>query len=85
MPQISQIGTFISQIFWLIVTFGFLYIVLWKAALPRLSSILVYPASSPTAAAFITGRTDSKTFSVQNQTGGAPTSSGGSVAVNVGG
>lgn len=40
MPQISQIGTFISQVFWLIVTFGFLYIVLWKAALPRVSSIL---------------------------------------------
>ena len=41
MPQIEQAGTFLSQAFWLIVTFGFLYVVLWKAALPRLSSILV--------------------------------------------
>lgn len=40
MPQIEQIGTYFSQAFWLVVTFGFLYIVLWKAALPRVSSIL---------------------------------------------
>ena len=41
MPQIEQAATFLSQAFWLIVTFGFLYVVLWKAVLPRLSSILV--------------------------------------------
>ena len=41
MPQIEQADTFLSQVFWLIVTFGFLYVVLWKAVLPRLSSILV--------------------------------------------
>ena len=41
MPQIEQADTFLSQAFWLIVTFGFLYVVLWKAVLPRLSSILV--------------------------------------------
>lgn len=40
MPQIEQMGTYLSQAFWLIVTFGVLYIVLWKAALPRVSSIL---------------------------------------------
>jgi F-type H+-transporting ATPase subunit b len=32
--------TYLSQVFWLIVTFGFLYIVLWKSALPRVSVIL---------------------------------------------
>ncbi len=41
MPQIEQMGTYLSQTFWLIATFGFLYIVLWKAALPRVSSILM--------------------------------------------
>jgi F-type H+-transporting ATPase subunit b len=41
MPQIEQIGTYLSQTFWLIVTFGFLYVVLWKAALPRVSTILM--------------------------------------------
>ena len=40
MPQLEQIHTFIGQIFWLFVTFGLLYIVLWKAALPRVSTIL---------------------------------------------
>lgn len=41
MPQIEQLGTFLSQAFWLIVTFAFLYVVLWKAALPRVSGILM--------------------------------------------
>ena len=40
MPQIEQMDTYLSQVFWLIVTFGFLYIVLWKSALPRVSVIL---------------------------------------------
>ena len=40
MPQLEQIDTYLSQIFWLFVTFGFLYLVLWKAALPRVSTIL---------------------------------------------
>jgi len=41
MPQLEQIHTFLSQIFWLVVTFGLLYVVLWKAALPRMSTILL--------------------------------------------
>ena len=41
MPQLEQIDTFLGQIFWLVVTFGFLYLLLWKAALPRVSSILL--------------------------------------------
>lgn len=40
MPQLEQYQTFISQIFWLIVTFVPLYFVLWKVALPRISATL---------------------------------------------
>ncbi|MFD2204329.1 F0F1 ATP synthase subunit B' [Kiloniella antarctica] len=40
MPQFEQIDTFVSQIFWLIVTFGALYFLMAKLALPRLTSIL---------------------------------------------
>lgn len=40
MPQIEQMGTFISQAFWLVVTFGVLYLVMWRYALPRMSSLL---------------------------------------------
>ena len=40
MPQLEQIHTYISQVFWLVITFGFLYLVLWKSALPRISKIL---------------------------------------------
>ena len=41
MPQLEQIHTYLSQIFWLVITFGFLYLVLWKTALPRVSSIFL--------------------------------------------
>ncbi|PPR10552.1 MAG: ATP synthase subunit b' [Alphaproteobacteria bacterium MarineAlpha11_Bin1] len=41
MPQLEQIHTYLSQVFWLVITFGFLYLVLWKTALPRISSILL--------------------------------------------
>jgi F-type H+-transporting ATPase subunit b len=40
MPQLEQIHTFISQVFWLAITFCILYLVLWRAALPRLAQIL---------------------------------------------
>lgn len=39
MPQLDP-HSFISQIFWLIVTFGALYWVLAKAALPRIAQVL---------------------------------------------
>ncbi len=41
MPQIEQMSTYLSQAFWLVVTFGMLYFVLWKVALPRVSLILL--------------------------------------------
>ncbi|MEC7490307.1 MAG: F0F1 ATP synthase subunit B' [Pseudomonadota bacterium] len=40
MPQLEQLHTYISQVFWLVITFGILYVVLWKSALPRISKIL---------------------------------------------
>ncbi|MCZ4281803.1 F0F1 ATP synthase subunit B' [Kiloniella laminariae] len=39
MPQFDP-STWVSQIFWLIITFGVLYFLLSKLALPRLASIL---------------------------------------------
>ncbi len=40
MPQLEQIGTYLSQIVWLFITFGILYAVLWKLALPRIAQVL---------------------------------------------
>ena len=40
MPQLEQTEFFISQLFWLVVTFTFLFIFLWRISLPRISSVL---------------------------------------------
>lgn len=40
MPQLNQIHTFPSQIFWLIVTFILLFVFLRFVALPRIASVL---------------------------------------------
>ena len=40
MPQLEQIDTFASQIFWLIVTFAVLYYLMSKVVLPRIADIL---------------------------------------------
>lgn len=40
MPQLDQVNTFISQLFWLVATFIPLYFILWKVALPRISATL---------------------------------------------
>lgn len=40
MPQLEQIGTFPSQIFWLIVTFAVLFIFIWKVAAPKIADAL---------------------------------------------
>lgn len=40
MPQLEQVATYIGQIFWLLVTFGLLYLFLWKSALPKVTDVL---------------------------------------------
>lgn len=40
MPQFDQVDTFVSQLFWLLVTFGILYLVLRYALLPRIADVL---------------------------------------------
>ena len=40
MPQLEQIWSFPSQIFWLTITFAALFLVIWKVAAPRISSVL---------------------------------------------
>ena len=39
MPQLNP-EFFLSQLFWLVVTFSFLLFFLWKVSLPRISSVL---------------------------------------------
>jgi F-type H+-transporting ATPase subunit b len=40
MPQLEQVHTYGSQIFWLALTFIPLFIVLWKVALPKVDEVL---------------------------------------------
>ena len=39
MPQLDA-SSYLSQIFWLILSFGLLYLVLWRVALPRVSETI---------------------------------------------
>jgi F-type H+-transporting ATPase subunit b len=40
MPQLEQIDTYLSQVIWLVISFAILYVVMWKAALPRVADVL---------------------------------------------
>jgi F-type H+-transporting ATPase subunit b len=40
MPQLEQISTYLSQVVWLVLTFGALYFIMWKSALPRIANVL---------------------------------------------
>ena len=40
MPQLEQINTYLGQVFWLVVTFGLLYLILWRSALPRIARVI---------------------------------------------
>ena len=39
MPQLNP-EFFISQLFWLVLTFTFLFVFLWRISLPRINSVL---------------------------------------------
>tara|TARA_B100000989_G_scaffold135604_1_gene100773 strand:+ start:112 stop:603 length:492 start_codon:yes stop_codon:yes gene_type:complete len=39
MPQLNP-EFFVSQLFWLVITFSFLFIFLWRVSLPRISTVL---------------------------------------------
>ena len=39
MPQLNP-EFFLSQVFWLVITFSFLLIFLWRISLPRINSVL---------------------------------------------
>ncbi len=40
MPQLEQIWSFPSQILWVAITFAALFLIMWKVAIPRISSVL---------------------------------------------
>ena len=40
MPQLEQVDTFLSQIFWLVVSFGILYYLMARVVLPRIAEIM---------------------------------------------
>lgn len=40
MPQLEQIDTYLSQVFWTALCFGILWIVMWKVTLPRIAMAL---------------------------------------------
>jgi F-type H+-transporting ATPase subunit b len=40
MPQLEQFDTYLGQVVWLVLTFGVLYFILWKSALPRIAGVL---------------------------------------------
>jgi F-type H+-transporting ATPase subunit b len=40
MPQLEDIGSFLPQIFWLVVTFSTLYLIMWKVAVPGIADVL---------------------------------------------
>ena len=39
MPQLNP-EFFVSQLFWLVVTFSFLFVFLWRVSLPRIGNVL---------------------------------------------
>jgi F-type H+-transporting ATPase subunit b len=40
MPQLEDIGSFLPQVFWLVVTFIALFLIMWKIAVPRIANSL---------------------------------------------
>ena len=40
MPQIEQIASFPSQVFWLVISFMVLFVIMWRIAVPKISDAL---------------------------------------------
>jgi len=40
MPQLEQIATFPSQIFWLVISFIVLFVIMWRIAVPKITDAL---------------------------------------------
>ncbi len=40
MPQIEDVASFLSQVFWLVVTFSALFLIMWKVAVPGIADVL---------------------------------------------
>lgn len=40
MPQLEQIATYPSQVFWLVLSFIVLFVIMWRIAVPRISDAL---------------------------------------------
>ena len=40
MPQLEQIATFPSQVFWLVISFSALFVIMWRIAVPKITGAL---------------------------------------------
>ncbi|NQV83990.1 MAG: F0F1 ATP synthase subunit B' [Rhodospirillales bacterium] len=40
MPQIEDVGSFLPQVFWLVITFTALFLIMWKIAVPGIANVL---------------------------------------------
>lgn len=40
LPQLRQVDTFVSQVFWLVITFGILYFMMSRVVLPRIGNVM---------------------------------------------
>ena len=66
MPQLNP-EFFVSQLFWLIVTFSFLLIFLWRISLPRISSVLEKRESKINNDIELAKQLQTETEEIQNQ------------------
>ena len=54
MPQFDP-NTFLPQLFWLLVTFGLLYVVLGRALLPRIAGVLEARKTADPSSSYVSG------------------------------
>ena len=65
MPQLNP-EFFISQLFWLVISFAFLFIFLWRISLPRISSVLEKRANKINEDVKIAKQYQAETEEIQN-------------------